>query len=414
MVMSEMSDANPSNPDINLAAIQAAGTRLAAHIRRTPCQPSRTLSAQLGLELALKFENLQFTASFKERGALNSLLQLGDAARRGVIAMSAGNHAQALAYHAQRLDIPATIVMPRSTPNAKVEATRVFGADIHLQGNDFDETRQYTENLAAERELTLIHPFDDPHVIAGQGTVGLEILEQMPDVDALVVPVGGGGLIGGISLAVKSLRPDVEVIGVQMERYAGAHYARHGGQPAVTVAGTVAEGIAVKAPGIRNVALINEYVDRIELVSENAVEQAVFDFMEIEKTVVEGAGAVGLAWLRDHAGQLAGRRVVSVLSGGNIDMMILSSLLRRGLVRSNRLVRMRVEIPDMPGSLATLTTLIGKMDSNIMDIEHHRAFEGSSVRATVVELLLQMRGEEQLDNVLAELAKAGYQVLTHN
>ncbi|MEM7004208.1 MAG: threonine ammonia-lyase, partial [Pseudomonadota bacterium] len=394
-----MADANPINLDIDLAAVQAAGTRLATHIRRTPCQPSRTLSAQLGLELALKFENLQFTASFKERGALNSLLQLGDAARQGVIAMSAGNHAQALAYHAQRLDIPATIVMPRSTPNAKVEATRVFGADIHLQGNDFDETRQFTENLAAERKLTLIHPFDDPHVIAGQGTVGLEILEQMPDLDALVVPVGGGGLIGGISLAVKSLRPDVEVIGVQMERYAGAHFARHGGQPAVTLAGTVAEGIAVKAPGVRNIALINEYVDRIELVSENAVEQAVFDFMEIEKTVVEGAGAVGLAWLRDHAGQLAGRRVVSVLSGGNIDMMILSSLLRRGLVRSNRLVRMRVEIPDMPGSLATLTTLIGKMDSNIMDIEHHRAFEGSSVRATVVELLLQMRGEEQLDNV---------------
>lgn len=396
---------------VTLADVQRAQDRLAGQLIRTPCAQSMTLSAQLGCELFIKFENQQFTASFKERGALHSLLKNFDDVKQGVIAMSAGNHAQALAYHGTRLGIPTTIVMPRITPNAKVEATRLLGAEVILYGSQFDETLQYTRNLASARGLRLIHPFDDADVIAGQGTVALEILEQVENLDAIVVPIGGGGLISGVSCVVKALQPQVEVIGVQMERFRGAHAAFHEtGEEAVTHASTVAEGIAVKAPGVLTTQLIRQQVDDILLVSEQDVEQAIFDLLEIEKTVAEGAGAAGLALVRREQARFLDKRVAMILCGGNIDMMILSSVLQRGLVRSHRLVRLQVEIPDTPGALANLTTLLGELDSNIMDISHQRAFAGSSVRATVVELVLQMRGEEQEGNVTQALEAKGYDV----
>ena len=396
---------------ITLQDVLAAHDAISAQIVRTPCEQSRTLSAQLGCELFIKFENQQFTASFKERGALNSLLQMGSGVESGVIAMSAGNHAQALAYHGARLGVPTTIVMPRATPNAKVEATRLLGAEVILHGSEFDETLQFTQQLAKQRRLRLVHPFDEPDVIAGQGTVALEILQQVPELDALVVPVGGGGLICGVACVVKALRPEIEVIGVQMERFSGAYAAfRSIEQATPAESSTVAEGIAVRAPGDLTRVLMKQWVDDVSLVNEREVEQAIFDLLEIEKTVAEGAGAAGLALVRSQPERFAGKRVAIVLSGGNIDMMILSSVLQRGLVRSHRLVRLQIEIPDTPGALANLTRLLGELDSNIMDIQHQRAFGGSSVRATVVELVLQMRGEEQKSNVAQVLQDQGYDV----
>jgi len=396
---------------MKLQDIRRARERINGQVVETPLARSETLSRLTGAEIYLKFENHQFTASFKERGALNCLLELSDEERRnGVIAMSAGNHAQALAYHGQRLGIPTCIVMPRSTPNAKVEQTRVFDTEVLLQGADFDETLTFTMALAKDRNLTLIHPYDDLRVIAGQGTVGLEILEQMPAVEVVVVPVGGGGLISGIASAIKSQTSEVEIVGVQVERYSAVHADFHGESCPATPLGTVAEGIAVKSPGVHTRPLVNKYVDDMLLVGEEVVEQAVFTLLEIEKTVVEGAGAVGLAAVRTNPKKFAGRKTVLVLSGGNVDMMILSSILQRGLVRSHRLVRLRLEVPDVPGALAELTRVVGELDSNIIDIVHQRTFGGSSVRATLVELCLQMRGEEQIDQVIEGLRARGYEV----
>ena len=390
--------------------VQAAAARLDGKIAKTPCTRSDILSRLTGCDLFLKFENLQFTSSFKERGALNCLLQLSDEERRrGVIAMSAGNHAQALACHGRALGIPTTIVMPRSTPNTKVEQTRVFGAEVLLHGNQFDATRSFTEELAENRDLVLVHPFNDPRIIAGQGTVALEVVEAIDGLDVIIVPVGGGGLISGVAVAVKELAPPVEVVGVQVERYGSVYHAYYNVPAPDCEIGTVAEGIAVKAPGDLTLPIIKRHVDRVLTVSEEQIEQAVFDLLEIEKTVVEGAGAAALAALFAHASDFRGKRVALLLSGGNIDMMILSSILQRGLVRSHRLVRLDVEIRDVPGALAELTQVLGALDSNIVEISHQRTFGGSSVRATLVELVLQMRGEEQIERVIAALMEKGYQ-----
>jgi len=392
------------------ADISAALERISDHIVRTPFQRSETLSAMAGAEIFLKFENQQFTASFKERGALNRLLQLNEAeARRGVIAMSAGNHAQAVAYHGRRLGIPTCIVMPRTTPNAKVEQTRVFGAEIVLHGEQFDETLAFTLDAATTRDMTLVHPYDDPAVIAGQGTLGLEMMEQVDDLDVLVVPVGGGGLIAGVALAAKSVRP-IELVGVQGERYPSAYNAFKGLEDVIPGGGTVAEGIAVKSPGVLTLSILKTQVDDMLLVSEEQIEKALFSLLEIEKTVAEGAGAAGLAAVMQHPDRFHGRRVGVVLSGGNIDMMILSSILQRGLVRSHRLLRLRVELSDVPGALADITRLLGEWDSNIIDISHQRTFGGSTVRAAVVELVLQMRGEEQAEQVVRALNEQGFEV----
>ena len=391
-------------------AIRTARRRIGAQVRRTPLAHTAVLSTLLDADLHLKFENLQFTASFKERGALNRLLTMDEAQRRrGIVAMSAGNHAQALAYHGQRLGVPVTIVMPRFTPNVKVRQTRVFGAEVLLHGNSFAETSAYTRSLAEERTLTLVHPFDDEEVIAGQGTLGLELLEQAPDLDTLIVPVGGGGLIAGVAVAAKSIRPDIVVVGAQAERFSAAADLFNGRPVGPSQPGTIAEGIAVGTPGAITMPIIQAFVDRIVTVTEHHIERAVFALLEIEKTVTEGAGAVALAAVFAEPSLAAGKTAL-VLSGGNIDMMILSSIVQRGLVRSRRLVRLAVEIPDVPGSLAALTALLGELDSNIVDIVHQRAFRASSARATLVECALQMRGEEQAEEVVKSLAAAGYDV----
>jgi threonine dehydratase len=394
---------------ITLSDIERARGRIRGEVVETPLEHSKTLSALTGARVYLKFENHQFTASFKERGALNRLLDLtSDERRRGVIAMSAGNHAQAVAYHCKRLGVPACIVMPRTTPNAKVEQTRVFGAEIILHGSGFDEARTFAMDEAQRRQLTLVHPFDDPAIVAGQGTLGVEMLEQAPLLDALIVPIGGGGLISGVAVAAKALRPDMEIVGVQAQRYPAAYAAFHRCEPDGSGGGTVAEGIAVKSPGALTMALIRQHVDDIVLVDEDDIERAIFMLLEIEKTLAEGAGAASFAALLRYPERFSGRSVGLVISGGNIDMMILSSILQRGLVRSHRLVKLRVEIDDVPGSLGRLTQLLGELDSNIIDIGQQRTFGGSSVRTAIVELVLQMRGEEQADQVVAVLKQRGF------
>ena len=398
-------DARP----VTLDAIRAARTRLGDHVARTPLAKSQTLSAQLGADIYLKFENQQFTASFKERGALNRLLLLSDAERaRGVTAMSAGNHAQALAYHGSRLGVPVSIVMPRHTPNAKVEQTRVFGAEVTLHGNQFAETLDFTKSLAQENGYTLIHPFDDEAVIAGQGTLGLELLEQAPDLDTIVVPVGGGGLIAGTALAAKALRPEVAIVGVQAERFSAAADIFNGRQPGP---GTGRGRWRKASPSRPRASRPWRSFTRVRGSNGDRgrtdIEAAVFKLLEIEKTVTEGAGAAALAAVMVDRSLAMGKTAL-ILTGGNIDMMILSSVLQRGLVRSKRLVRLAVESPDVPGTLAKLTGILGDLDSNIVDVVHQRAFGASSVRATRIEFVLQMRGEEQVEVVINTLKKAGY------
>lgn len=393
-----------------------AQQRLAGKLPETPCLKSETLSAMTKAELYFKFENQQFTASFKERGALNCLMQLSAAERSaGVIAMSAGNHAQALAYHGQQLGIPTTLVMPKFTPATKIAQTEVFGAEVILYGAEFDETLSKTAELATERGLSLVHPFNDPRVIAGQGTVGLEIMAQVPDLDVLVVPVGGGGLISGVGLALLALselngqKNKPRLVGVQMKRYPGAHRALNDQPAEASGSSTVAEGIAVKQPGDQTLALMKQTVDDILLVDESQVEQAVFELLEIEKTVVEGAGAVGLAAVHAFPEQFAGKRVAIILSGGNIDMLLLSSIVQRGLVRDQRLVQLRVEIPDVPGGMARLTTRLAELDCNIIEIEHQRTFSAVTAKTTAVELVLEVRGQAQLATVIKELSSEGFQ-----
>jgi threonine dehydratase len=395
---------------VSIDDIRRAHDLILPSIVQTPFELSETLSALTGLQLYLKFENQQFTASFKERGALHRLLGLSRAEReRGVIAMSAGNHAQALAYHGRRLGIPTTIVMPRTTPNSKVEQTRAHGAEVILHGSQFDETRAFTQELARDRDLTLIHPYDDPEVIAGQGTLALEILGTGTRIDTLFVPIGGGGLISGVAVAAKATHPSTQIIGVQSERYPAAHHAFHGLDPSeVPNQDTVADGIAVKSPGILTMDLIRRYVDDIVLVSEDDIEQAIFVLAEIEKTVVEGAGAAGVAAAMRHKARFQGQNVGTILCGGNIDMMTLSSVLQRGMVRSHRLVRLEVEVPDTPGALGQVTQLIGELHSNIMEISHQRAFDASSARAAIVNMVLQLRGEEEAEQMLEALSARGF------
>ena len=395
---------------VTIGSIEAAAERIRGQVARTPLQHARTLSALTGAEIWLKFENQQFTASFKERGALNRLLALTPEERqRGVIASSAGNHAQAVAYHGRRLGIPTLIVMPRTAPNVKVEHTRAHGAEVLLHGDAFDDARAFAEALAGERGFTLVHPFDDDAVIAGQGTLALEMLEDGPPFDAVIAPIGGGGLLAGVATAVKARAPATQVIGVQSARYPAAYQAFHGLPVQVPGGSSVAEGIAVKAPSTRTLAILQRHVDDVVLVDEPTLEQAVFTLIEIEKTVAEGAGAAGLAAVQSEPGRFAGRRVGLVLCGGNIDPLVLSALLERGLVRTHRLVRFTVELPDTPGALGSLTQQLGALRSNIVDIAQQRTFDTTSVRSARVDLVLEMRGEEQAEQVLAALATAGFE-----
>jgi threonine dehydratase len=395
---------------VTLADVEAAALRLRGQVERTPCLLSRTLSEITGCELWLKFENLQYTASFKERGAYNKLVQLPEAARRaGVIAMSAGNHAQGVAYHARRLGIPATIVMPRFTPFVKVENTRRLGARVVLEGDDLDQAAAKAQALAAEEGLTFIHPYDDPAVVAGQGTVALEMLETAPDLDVLVVPVGGGGLIAGVATAAKGLRPSIEVVGVEAALYPSVKH-RLEGQPAGAGGPTIAEGIAVKEPGLLTLSIIRELVSDVLLVGEGAIEAAVLQLLEVEKTVAEGAGVAGLAAIASYPERFRGRRVGTIVSGGNIDSRLLSAVILRGLVRTRRLVRLRVGVPDSPGSLARITATIAEAGGNVVDVVHQRAFSKLSVKLTDVDFTIEARGGSHADAITAALAGAGFAV----
>ncbi|HLQ84926.1 MAG TPA: threonine ammonia-lyase [Salinisphaeraceae bacterium] len=396
---------------LTLDDIQAAAKRIADSVVRTPLALSRTLSDIAGCELYLKFENHQFTASFKERGALNCLLSLNQKERAaGVIAMSAGNHAQAVAYHARRLGLRAVIVMPKNTPNVKVQNTRKLGAEVHLQGTDVAEAGAYARRLAADHGLTFIHPYDDERVMAGQGTMALEMLADCPQLDALVVPVGGGGLIAGNAIAARALRPAMEIIGVQAARFPAMCQAL-AGQPIQNHMTTIAEGIAVKEPGQRTLPLIREHVTELMQVAEHGIERAILMLLEIEKTVTEGAGAVGLAAILAEPERFRGRRVGVVLSGGNIDLLRLSAAIERGMVRTDRIVRVRVGVPDHPGALADLTRRLADQHANVIEIAHQRAFTDLSLRSAEVEIVYETLGGDHNQRIIQALRDAGYDTL---
>lgn len=396
---------------LTLADVEAAARRLAGQVLQTPCLPSRTLGEMAGCEVFLKFENQQFTASFKERGAFNRIAMLSDAERaQGVLTVSAGNHAQAVAYHTQRLGIPTTVVMPRFASAVKVENTRRFGAEVVLEGETFDDARRFGLQLAAERGLKVVHPFDDLAVAAGQGTIALEMLAQQPTIDTLLVPVGGGGLIGGMATAARAQRSRIEVIGVQTERFPSAWNSVHGSDRESGQA-TIADGIAVKHPGALTLPLIRSLVDDMLLVGEDDIEQAIVLLLEIEKTVVEGAGAVGLAALLRHGSRFAGRRVGVVLSGGNIEPLVLAEIIQRGMVRSARLARLRVDVRDVPGALAEVTAALGKLGANIDEVRHQRAFSSLSVERVQIEFVVQTRGTEHLARIIAEMSAQGFACL---
>ena len=398
---------------VSLADIQAAAARLAGHVLDSPFVESKTLSQITGAQVYLKFENLQFTASFKERGALNKLAALIDSGApvKGVIAASAGNHAQGVAHHAQRLGLPATIVMPVLTPTVKVERTRGFGAQVVLHGDGFDTARDHALALAQTQGLTFVHPFDDALVIAGQGTLALEMLRVQPDLETLVIAVGGGGLISGIATATQALKPGLRIIGVQTTSFPAMVNLFKGSQQPPGHS-TIAEGIAVRQPGLLTRRIVAERVHDMVLVDEGDIEQAIVMLLEIEKTLVEGAGAAGLAALLKEPARYAGQKVGLVLCGGNIDPLLLASIIERGMVRAGRLARIRVGARDAPGVLAQITAIVAEAGANIDEVHHQRAFSTLSVQTVEVELVLQTRNPAHVQDVVARLLAAGFQAAT--
>jgi threonine dehydratase len=396
--------------DISLHDVRAAAKAVAGAVERTPTHHSRTLSKLTGCELHLKFENLQFTASFKERGALNKLLSLtADQRRRGVAAMSAGNHAQGVAYHAGRLGIPATIVMPEGTPFNKVKHTKDFGARVVLEGVTLSECFERALKIAEEGDLSFIHPYDDPRVIAGQGTVALELLEDVPDTDVIVVPIGGGGLISGIAVAAKALKPDIEIYGVEAELYPSMFAAIKDRQ--LPCAGqTIAEGIAVKQPGAITRGIIAKTVKDILLVGEEEIERAIATLLEIEKTVVEGAGAAAYAAVAGNPEIFRGKSVAIVLSGGNIDMRLLSNVILRELSREGRILSVVVEIEDRPGLLAKIATLVGQAGGNILEVSHNRMVTDTSAKLTDLGMTIEARDASHAEEIRAALENSGFPI----
>ncbi|HYY62689.1 MAG TPA: threonine ammonia-lyase [Burkholderiales bacterium] len=395
---------------ISLETVRAAAARIAGAVAHTPCLPSQTLSRLTGCELYLKFENLQFTASFKERGALNKLLSLSQAERRrGVIAMSAGNHAQAVAYHAARLGIPAQIVMPKGSPNTKIKNTRVHGATVLLEGETLADAARHAHALAARDGLVFVHPYEDELIIAGQGTVALEMLDSVPALDVLAVPIGGGGLIAGIATVARALNPKIRIYGVESRTYPSMHQ-RLAGEPVKVGGDTIAEGIAVKDVGDLAFDIVRKEVEDVVVVAEETIERAIVALIEIEKTVAEGAGAAALAALLEHPQRFAGKRVGIPISGGNIDSRVLASVLMRGLVRDARLVRLRVTMPDVSGSLAKVAQLIADAGGNIVEVQHQRIFGTASVRSPEVEFLIETRDSEHTRTLVRSLEEKGIRV----
>jgi threonine dehydratase len=390
--------------------IRAAEERITGSVVRTPMLKSRTLSEFIGAEVWLKFENLQFTAAYKERGALNKLLQLTPEERkRGVIAASAGNHAQAVAYHGDRLGIPTVIVMPEPTPTIKVTQTAGHGAEVILHGPMFDDAYAYARELEREKGYVFVHPFDDPQIIAGAGTVGIEMLEDVPNLDTIVVPIGGGGLMSGVSIAARAIKPDVELIGVEAELYPSMKCAVDG--CSLPLGGdTLAEGIAVKEPGALTSRILKDLVDDIQLVPERDIERAVAMLVGIEKTVVEGAGAAGLAALLAEPQRYAGKTVATILCGGNIDTHLLANVLVRDLVRQGRIARLHVAAQDRPGALAAITAKFHEAGVNIIEINHSRVFSRLPAKDTMIEVECEARDAQSIEDVIGRLEKAGFQV----
>ena len=395
-------------PNITLTDIQAARDVLKGHIANTPCLHSRTLSEISGATVYLKFENHQFTASFKERGALNKLASLNaEERKRGVIAASAGNHAQGVSHHATRLGIPSTIVMPKFTPNVKVEMTQRHGATVVLHGENFDEAKTHAMMLSEKQNLVFVHPYDDVRVIAGQGTIALEMLDAHPQLNTLCIAIGGGGLISGIATAAKSLKPDIDIVGVETTRFPSMRAAING-ETAQFGQSTIAEGIAVKEPGKLTRVIIEKLVSDIYLVDEGDIEEAIVMLLEIEKTVVEGAGAASLAALLKNRDRFAGRHVGLVLCGGNIDPLMLAEIIQRGMVRAGRLSRLKVELRDLPGALAKITGVIAEANANVEEVHHQRAFTNLPVQSAEVEFVLKTRNAAHVDEIIRKLAVAGF------
>jgi threonine dehydratase len=395
---------------VSIDDVEAARRLIEGKIVRTPCLHSRTLSQITGAEVWLKFENLQFTASFKERGALNRLSALDqDQRERGVVAMSAGNHAQGVAYHAHRLGIPATIVMPRTTPIMKVQQTESHGATVILHGDKLEDAAAHARQLGEERGLTFVHPYDDAKVIAGQGTVALEMLDDAPHLDTLVVPIGGGGLIAGMAVAARARKPGIEIVGVQAELYP-AMAARMKGETAVCDGDSLAEGIAVKYPGELTFTVVKSLVDEIVLVAERELEHALAMLLNIEKTVVEGAGAAGLAAMVAHPSRFRGRKVGLVLCGGNIDTRLLANVLLRDLAREGRIARLRIRLKDQPGQLFGVARVFDQQQVNIIEVYHQRVFTSLPAKGLITDIECETRDRAHLERLVEALRAAGYEV----
>ncbi len=395
---------------VSLSSIQAARARIGEAIHRSPCHLSHHLSEMAGLPVHLKLENLQRTGSFKERGALNKLLTLSETERkRGVIAASAGNHAQGVAFHAAARGIRAQIVMPLATPLVKVASTRAFGAEVVLHGASYDEACDEAQRRRVEEGRTLIHPFDDPEVISGQGTIALELLEQVPDLEAVVVPIGGGGLISGIACALKETHPKIRVIGVEPEKLPSMLRAREAGAP-VTIAAeaTIADGIAVRRAGDVTLPLVSRYVDEIVTVDDEEIASAILTLLEREKTLAEGAGAAALAAVLQSKTNLSHRRTVVLIGGGNIDVTLLAKIIERGLVKDGRLLRIRVYLQDRPGALLALTQILARERANIVETLHNRAYYGVSLGETVIDVTLETRGATHITAISHAVREAGF------
>lgn len=395
--------------DVTLADIRRAQRILAAHVLRTPMLPAPRLSELTGADVHVKYENMQVTNSFKERGARVKLAALSDEARRrGVIAMSAGNHAQAVAYHAQRLGVPATVVMPVTTPFVKVAATKAHGAEVVLHGETISEAQARAEAIASDRNLIWVHPYDDVHVIAGQGTVAVEMLEEVPDLEMLVVPIGGGGLISGMAVAAKGLRPEIDIIGVESELYPSMWNAIRGERRPIGGA-TLAEGIAVKNVGSLTLPIVRALVRDIVLVDEEHIERAVNAYLTLQKTMAEGAGAAGLAAMLAEPERFAGKKVGLVLCGGNIDPRLLATIMVRELERADRIVSFRLTIPDRPGILGHIATALGQLGANILEVDHRRLFLDVPAKGARLDITVETRDRAHAEEILKAFEADGYQ-----
>jgi threonine dehydratase len=395
---------------ITLADVQSALERVRQSIYLSPCTISATFSQLTGNSIYLKLDNLQRTGAFKERGALNRLLTLTQEERdQGVIAASAGNHAQGLAYHAGKRGIRAQICMPLTTPLIKVSATKAYGAEVVLHGANYDEACEEAIRRGRQQHLTFIHPFDDDAVIAGQGTLGLEMLQQHPEIEAVVVPIGGGGLIGGIGCAIKETNPKVQIVGVQTSRLPSMQAAVAEGKPVtIPAAATIADGIAVRRAGDRTLPLVQKYVDQIVTVDEEEIANAILLLLEREKTMAEGAGAAAIAAMVNHKIQMSGKKIAVLVCGGNIDVTLLSRIIERGLVKDGRLVRLRVHLPDYPGALHRLTGILAEHRANIVETSYDRTYYGVNLGETAIDITMETRGPEQIAELLSALSAAGY------